>query len=494
MDKCKKCGVKLFDDCIVIWTCPECGKAFKIKFSMLHKIQEWKRKNVGKNLINCSSCGYALDDGNEKIACKCSSCGNVYKGNLAYFVSNEDETNSNVEINADIFYPDMIECPECGKKILKDSKLCSYCGYPLEIERNVQDGMNGENMTASDHGAKKRTIPKNVFIIGIACVLIVVVIMIFSVVDLDPVHKYLDLVSKGNMEEANTLYEDSIVSNEEYYKEVVELQSKEIDTIYNDFVDEAISYNEAIEKIDAFIKQPSSNTYASEIKRKMEILNLSRIIYQEAVEAEAEGDMKTAILKYKEVSEEDVNYQAAQSKIDNLSEVWKENLLNEAVQYVSDGKYKEAVSNIDILIRTLGETEELESLKNTYIEMQSEQYVKVYVADKSTTPRNTSQWIFSNYVNMIFEVTNNSDKDIKGVQGVLTVYDLFGVEIISINCDFTGKTIKSGDTITVSDLRYECNDFIDSDMKLYNTNYSDLKWAYKVTSIVYTDGSTITPE
>ena len=275
---------------------------------------------------------------------------------------------------------------------------------------------------------------------------------------------------------------------------VEEIQSKEIHIIYNDFVDEKISYDEAMEKIDVYIKQPSSNTYAAEIRGEIGVLNSSRIAYQEAMEAEAEGDIETAISKYKEVSEKDVSYQTAQSKADSLTEDWKENILNEATQYASDRKYNEAVSNIDILIRTLGETEELESLKNTYIKMQSEQYVKVYVADKSTTPRNASQWIFSNYVNMVFEVTNNTDKDIQGVQGVLTAYDLFGVKIISMNCDFTGKTIKSGETITVSDLSYECNDFIDSDMKLYNTNYSDLKWEYKVKSIVYTDGSTISPE
>ena len=83
----------LNDDCIVVWKCPECGKAFKVRFSKLQQIQEWKRKNVGKHLIKCSSCGIILDDGNEKIVCKCSSCGNVLGGNLAYFSGEDDRTN-----------------------------------------------------------------------------------------------------------------------------------------------------------------------------------------------------------------------------------------------------------------------------------------------------------------------------------------------------------------------------------------------------------------
>ena len=86
-NKCPKCGMNLNDDCIFVWKCPECGKAFKINFSKLEQVQEWKRNNVGNHLIKCSSCGYALDDGNEHITCKCSSCGNV-----GYTISHAEKT------------------------------------------------------------------------------------------------------------------------------------------------------------------------------------------------------------------------------------------------------------------------------------------------------------------------------------------------------------------------------------------------------------------
>ena len=135
MNKCEKCGTNFNDDCVVVWKCSECGKAFKISYSKLQRMQEWKNKNIGKHLLKCTDCGSVLDDGNEKIACKCSSCGNVNGGNLAYFVS--DDNTNNAEIDSSNFYPDLIECPECGKKILSDSKICSYCGFQLgEIEEN----------------------------------------------------------------------------------------------------------------------------------------------------------------------------------------------------------------------------------------------------------------------------------------------------------------------------------------------------------------------
>ena len=88
-----------------------------------------------------------------------------------------------------------------------------------------------------------------------------------------------------------------------------------------------------------------------------------------------------------------------------------------------------------------------------------------------------------------FEVANKTDKQIKGVQGVLTICDLFGEEILSINCDFTGNSIAQNQSITVGDLGIDINQFMDSHIKLYNTDFSDLKFEYEIKNIVYDDDS-----
>ena len=72
--------------------------------------------------------------------------------------------------------------------------------------------------------------------------------------------------------------------------------------------------------------------------------------------------------------------------------------------------------------------------------------------------------------------------------------DIFGKEIVSMNCDFTGKTIPPGKSITVKNLTYEVNEFMDKDVKLYTTDYKDLKFSYKVKTIVFTDGTTKTTD
>ncbi len=114
--------------------------------------------------------------------------------------------------------------------------------------------------------------------------------------------------------------------------------------------------------------------------------------------------------------------------------------------------------------------------------------VKVTVVDKQNLPEDIYNGRYSPRVQLVIEVTNNSEKDIKGVSGILTVKDLFGKDILSSTCDFTGETIAAGSTVTYSDLGMDINEFMDDHVKYYNEDYADLTFEYKVDSIVYSDG------
>lgn len=111
------------------------------------------------------------------------------------------------------------------------------------------------------------------------------------------------------------------------------------------------------------------------------------------------------------------------------------------------------------------------------------------VIEKNDIPEDTSAWRFSPFVELMCRVENMTDKDIKGVQGVLTINDLFGVEILSMHWDITGEVIPAHSYIIQENYGLDINEFRNDHMKLYNTNYSDLQFEYKVTQIVYTDGT-----
>lgn len=114
--------------------------------------------------------------------------------------------------------------------------------------------------------------------------------------------------------------------------------------------------------------------------------------------------------------------------------------------------------------------------------------VVVELTDKSIKYKDTENWVFSDYVLFTFKINNNSSKDIKGVSGVATFNDMFGKEIIKVNCDFTDGVAANSYAIDDS-LSLEVNQFIDSHVKLMNTPYEDIIFSYDIKKIVYSDGT-----
>lgn len=375
----------------------------------------------------------------------------------------------------------LIKCLECNKEISDKAEACPHCGCPVNVK------------SKSINTGKPK---KKVVVIGAAIVALCVVVIICAnlILNANPVQKYLTLVNKNKTSKAIELYEEKIKDDEELLKKLSEEEKKNIDKIYSKYLNEEESYDNTQKQLSKFLKYDTSKKYANEVIEKTDALKASREAYDKAVILEKENNIAGAISNYGEVITEDSHYEDSIEKIRILSEDYKNQKVKSAEAHNKNKKYDKAIEDIDDAINTVGSTDELEKLKEKYEKNKSEMYVKVKVTSKTVTPKNSDNWIFSNYVNFVFKITNNSNKAIKGVEGTLIVYDLFDKEIIQMGCDFTGNTIASGKTITEDDLSYECNEFIDEDMKLFNTDYKDLKFKYEVESIVFSNGKKVKPE
>lgn len=411
MYKCEKCGTNLSDDCVAVWKCPECEKAFKVSFSKLYKIQEVKKQKLGQHLIKCSSCGYTLDDGNEKIACKCSSCENVLVGNLAYFAGDNDRTNK-AEIDPGNSYPNMIECPECGRKILSDSKICSYCGYPLEMQTSTE-GVKHKKSIIEVHKMLKR-----ILIVAVAISVVIVLLFIIK-----------------SFPKCEHEYDDGVITNDPTCTEEGEK------TFTCSLCGETIIENVPVIEHEYTTEITKYSTCKEEGEKTLICKNC--------------GATKTEIIPNKEHS-----YQ---------EEITKESSFDE-----------EGIKTFTCKI-----------CGDTYTETIPirEDKIVVTIEDKINYEKDTSAWRFFPFVELVCKVENMTDKDIKGVEGTLNINDLFGKQIISINWDIMGEDIPAKGSITQKDYGIEINEFVDNEMKLYNTDYDDLKFEYIVKQIVYTDGT-----
>lgn len=155
---------------------------------------------------------------------------------------------------------------------------------------------------------------------------------------------------------------------------------------------------------------------------------------------------------------------------------------------VSDDDFS---SSVQINTSDLSETEISQSTSDVSteetapVEKTSDDEVVVAVTGKTNIEADIHSGRYSDRVIFEIQVTNQTDKTVKGVQGILTINDLFGKKIISSNCDFTGQTILPGETVTYDGIGIDVNEFIDSHVKLYNEDFDDLSFSYKVNAVVY---------
>lgn len=114
--------------------------------------------------------------------------------------------------------------------------------------------------------------------------------------------------------------------------------------------------------------------------------------------------------------------------------------------------------------------------------------VELKITNKESIPKDIYNGYYYPRIKLNFEVTNNSDKDIKGVSGELRVDNIFGKNVTNILLDSTEGDIAIGETVK-SSAELEVNEFSNEQMTFYNTSYSGLVFEYKIKSIVYTDGT-----
>lgn len=93
---------------------------------------------------------------------------------------------------------------------------------------------------------------------------------------------------------------------------------------------------------------------------------------------------------------------------------------------------------------------------------------------------------------VVFEIgyENKGAKDIEGIKGVLHVNDIFGDSITNINWSYDDG-ITAGSSEVERGSGVDINQFIDRDMKLWNTDFGKMKTNFEVSTIVFKDGTAI---
>jgi hypothetical protein len=98
---------------------------------------------------------------------------------------------------------------------------------------------------------------------------------------------------------------------------------------------------------------------------------------------------------------------------------------------------------------------------------------------------------FDDFIELPYQVINNYDKDIRGIEGIVIIKDMFGKTISSFRCDVTDKIIPSRATIDFYGYGFDYNQYKDDHKKLRTTPFEDLEFEYRISKILFTDGTSI---
>ena len=89
-----------------------------------------------------------------------------------------------------------------------------------------------------------------------------------------------------------------------------------------------------------------------------------------------------------------------------------------------------------------------------------------------------------------FCVENNTDKEITGVSGLASFYDVFGVLIKTMKCDLVKTGMQPGAS-EIFNMSYNCNLYIDAENKLVSTEFENMTMKYEILKVVYSDGTEV---
>lgn len=101
-----------------------------------------------------------------------------------------------------------------------------------------------------------------------------------------------------------------------------------------------------------------------------------------------------------------------------------------------------------------------------------------------------ADWRSGSYQDQIlmgFKFSNETEKDMRGFEGVLTFYDIFDNKISATKISYDEGLPMRESKVWEAGMNY--NQFMDEDVKLKNTELKNLKYRWEVETIIYADDS-----
>lgn len=107
------------------------------------------------------------------------------------------------------------------------------------------------------------------------------------------------------------------------------------------------------------------------------------------------------------------------------------------------------------------------------------------------TGKNIVQQSYSEFIELPYQIVNNTSKTIRGIEGIMHIKDMFGKTILDVQWDYTDESIPAGESVTITGTGLDYNQFMTEHMKIYSTPYENLVFEYEIQTVLFDDGTTL---
>ena len=323
-----------------------------------------------------------------------------------------------------------MNCPKCGFENNDNMKFCCNCGKKLK---------NNYNPHFTDFKSKIITLNrKRIITIGICSCIIITIITICMFLN-NPIHKFKTAINNNQVDAAKTIYDSDIKQDEKLKAKLETYLKKELINIEKNFKDDKIDFSTAKNKLENYLNLNILTLEINSSIKNINSLNNSKNAFIKAEEFLKTDDYLNAIKEYSQVIQDDSNYDAAQKKIEDNKDKFKELVFTQTEEYIGNNDYgnavqlltqaKEIVTNDNDILNKLDiYSEKLKEIK----EQQKQEKIKQDEANQLLVVDNATILVQDSkhkalYPDMLQAfVTNKSDKTVKDMNIGFLAYDQNG--------------------------------------------------------------------
>jgi ribosomal protein L37E len=149
----------------------------------------------------------------------------------------------------------LIKCPECGKEISDQSKVCIHCGYPLDTNQ-----VSEANGTSSDVEKNNNLQNKKIALAAIGGLILVGIVVIVLVNANNPLKRAQKYYKEGNLE---AFTENKIEMSSEEANTFTQQLIGDVDRVNEDYVSGKISYEEAVEQLEKILSYGDTSSISN---------------------------------------------------------------------------------------------------------------------------------------------------------------------------------------------------------------------------------------